>query len=375
MSRTKKATVYYPSEYEKNNYVGPLYGYFFKNSNHYNIVNNFSISNDLNNIGYIYKNKEDIPEIVKNDWLIGYYKNEKLLFFQNKKQCNNNPYSLTLNIFSRNTGILETSKMLDKSVIISGCGSVGSLVALELARSGVGKFLLIDNDIFEYHNICRHQCGVIDVGKYKVDAIEEKILNINPKAQVVKQYKILERVPKAIFDNFINKNTIIIGCADNRAGDLYANKLSYLYNIPFISIGFWERAFAGEIFYSIPKETSCYCCQFGDLEKEQDARVNANHRFYIDEQELEKVHFEPGISIDINFVTIIGIKLIIDILNKGSKEYIPKVINNLSQYTLVCNTNDTRIGGDLAEIFSYPLQITTSIEVPKKINCPICGQV
>ena len=74
--------------------------------------------------------------------------------------------------------------------------------------------------------------------------------------------------------------------------------------------------------------------------------------------------FEPGISVDINFVTIIAVKLAIDLLNRNNKEYIPRVISHLSQYTLVCNTNDSGIGGDMAEIFSYPLQVTTSIIVP-----------
>ena len=305
----------------------------------------------------------------------GYYENDTLIFIHNDKKVSAKAYELTSNIFSRNTGILETSQMLDKSVIISGCGSVGSLVALELARSGVGSFLLIDNDIFEYHNICRHQCGVSDVGKYKVDALKQRILDINPTAKVVTQSKILENVSKNIFEDFCTPNSIIIGCADNRAGDLYANnKISYGFNIPFVSIGFWERAFAGEIFYSLPHQTACYNCHFEDVKQDEDSRVNAKHRFYVDELELEEASFEPGISIDINFVTTIGIKLIIDILNKDDEQYIPKVIDHLTQYTLICNTNDTRVGGDRADIFSYPLQVTTSLEINKRVDCKICSK-
>ena len=92
-------------------------------------------------------------------------------------------------------------------------------------------------------------------------------------------------------------------------------------------------------------------------------RVSQNHRFYTNETELQNISFEPGISVDINFVTIIAIKLIIDLLNIDSEKYIPKLIKHLSQYTLVCNTNNPEIGGENAEIFSYPLQVTTSIEI------------
>ena len=94
------------------------------------------------------------------------------------------------------------------------------------------------------------------------------------------------------------------------------------------------------------------------------ARINQNRRFYTTEEELEKVSFEPGISVDINFVSIIGTKMAIDLLNRNNPKYTQRLIPYLTQYTLVCNTNNPSIGGEMAEIFSYPLQVTTSIIVP-----------
>ena len=49
--------------------------------------------------------------------------------------------------------------------------------------------------------------------------------------------------------NFCDSNTIVVGGADNREGDLYANGIAQQVGMPFMSIGCWERAFAGEIFY------------------------------------------------------------------------------------------------------------------------------
>ena len=57
-------------------------------------------------------------------------------------------------------------------------------------------------------------------------------------------------------------------------------------------------------------------------------------------------------------------KLAIDILNRDNPNYTKRLLPHLTQYTLVCNTNDTKIGGESAEIFSYPLQVSTSIIVP-----------
>jgi molybdopterin/thiamine biosynthesis adenylyltransferase len=253
--------------------------------------------------------------------------------------------------------------MLKTGAMLIGCGSVGSLVALELAKAGVGRFLLIDNDILGYHNICRHQCGIYDVGKYKTEAVKERILQINPFAKVVIQNMIVQEVPLSVFDKFCDKDTIVIGGADNREGDLYANQIAKEIGMPLMSIGCWERAFAGEIFYCLPDgmpDYSDFMWAIGDTS----GRATQNHKFYTNEEDLARATFEPGISADINFVTIIAVKLVLDILNRNNEHFTPRLLGHLSQYTLVCNTDNSKIGGDNAEIFSYPLQVTTSIEVP-----------
>lgn len=96
----------------------------------------------------------------------------------------------------------------------------------------------------------------------------------------------------------------------------------------------------------------------------ESGRVTQNRRFYTNEEELEKVSFEPGISADINFVTIIAVKIALDLLNRNNEKFTQRIIPHITQYTLVCNTNEESIGGEHAEIFSYPLQVTTSITVP-----------
>ena len=360
--RKIKPTVYFPIELEKSKYNGKIYGLHIENSNHYNIVTtDKSKYPNLIELGEIVENK---LESTSHSGLVGYFVNDVIEFIDNEGNiCKKEPYSLKLDIFSRNVGILESDMMLKTGAMLVGCGSVGSLVALELAKAGVGRFLLIDNDILGYHNICRHQCGILDVGKYKTDAVKERILQINPTAQVVTQNMTVQEVPLSVFDEFCDSNTIVIGGADNREGDLYANKIAKEIGMPLMSIGCWERAFAGEIFYCLPNEMPDYedfMYALGDTS----GRINQNRKFYTNEEELEKATFEPGISVDIDFVTVIAIKLALDILNRKNPNYTTRLLGHLTQYTLICNTNNPKIGGDNAEIFSYPLQVTTSIEVP-----------
>jgi sulfur-carrier protein adenylyltransferase/sulfurtransferase len=63
----------------------------------------------------------------------------------------------------------------EKSVGIVGLGSVGSKVAISLARMGVGRFYLADYDIFLPENASRHALDWGSVGGHKVDALREAI--------------------------------------------------------------------------------------------------------------------------------------------------------------------------------------------------------
>lgn len=68
----------------------------------------------------------------------------------------------------------------DARVHIIGCGSVGSTVAENLARSGVTKITLWDFDTVEPHNIVNQMFRNKDIGKRKVDALKDILEEINP---------------------------------------------------------------------------------------------------------------------------------------------------------------------------------------------------
>ena len=72
----------------------------------------------------------------------------------------------------------------EKIVAIIGCGSIGAPVAVLLAQSGVGKFILIDPDIVEWSNISRHPLGASCVNKQKVKALREKLLRDFPHKKI-----------------------------------------------------------------------------------------------------------------------------------------------------------------------------------------------
>ena len=71
-----------------------------------------------------------------------------------------------------------------RTVGIIGLGSGGSFVAVALAMSGIGKFILIDSDMLEPANVVRHAADQRYVGKPKVEAVADLIKQRNPDAEV-----------------------------------------------------------------------------------------------------------------------------------------------------------------------------------------------
>lgn len=97
--------------------------------------------------------------------------------------------------FSRLASVIgeeNVSLLGDKSVLILGVGGVGGYVAEALARSGIGKLILVDFDVIDETNINR-QIIALDstVGRKKVDVLEERIKDINSSCSVVKVEKFI----------------------------------------------------------------------------------------------------------------------------------------------------------------------------------------
>lgn len=90
--------------------------------------------------------------------------------------------------FSRTEMLLggEAMDRLSRArVAVFGIGGVGSYVCEALARSGVGALDLIDKDRVALSNVNRQIIALQKtVGRYKTDVMRERILDINPQAQV-----------------------------------------------------------------------------------------------------------------------------------------------------------------------------------------------
>jgi len=76
-------------------------------------------------------------------------------------------------------------RLSEAKVAVFGIGGVGGYVVEALVRSGVRSFVLVDDDKVCLTNINRQIIATRKtVGKYKVEVMKERILEINPDAEV-----------------------------------------------------------------------------------------------------------------------------------------------------------------------------------------------
>jgi tRNA threonylcarbamoyladenosine dehydratase len=145
--------------------------------------------------------------------------------------------NLMLHQFSRNElaiGKEGLTIMKNSTVAVLGIGGVGSFAAEALARSGVGKLILIDKDDVDITNINRQLIALLStVGRPKVDIMTERIKDINPDCEVI---------PLKIFytedtyeDIFSHQLDFVVDASDTIVYKIHLMKECLKRNIPIIS--------------------------------------------------------------------------------------------------------------------------------------------
>lgn len=125
-------------------------------------------------------------------------------------------------------------KLVNSKVAIFGIGGVGSFVAEALARAGIGNFLLIDNDVISQSNLNRQIHALTNtIGKYKVEVMKERIMQINENAKVeISKEFFMPNSDEKIIDSTIN---YIVDAIDTVTAKIELVIRAEKLNIPIIS--------------------------------------------------------------------------------------------------------------------------------------------
>jgi len=125
-------------------------------------------------------------------------------------------------------------KLKRGQVGIAGCGGLGSTVAVALARSGVGRLVLVDFDVVEPSNLNRQQYFIEQIGLPKVEALAANLARINPYVVAVRHQMRLEMAD--VFRVFAGCD-VVVECFDNPAAkaDLALAMRKHLPTVPLVA--------------------------------------------------------------------------------------------------------------------------------------------
>jgi len=141
-----------------------------------------------------------------------------------------------LNQFSRTELLIGKEgieKLKNSKVAIFGIGGVGSYVVEGLARAGIGNFILVDNDEVCLSNLNRQIIATHKtIGKSKVEVAKERILEINPKANIEIHQEFFMPDTKELLDNSVS---YIVDAIDTVTAKIELVLRANKFNIPIIS--------------------------------------------------------------------------------------------------------------------------------------------
>lgn len=147
-------------------------------------------------------------------------------------------------------------KISRSTVAVVGLGALGSLSTQLLARSGIGKLIVIDRDYIELGNLHRQFFDEEDVGKPKATAVKEHLEKINSKVEVEDHFDNLDHTNA----ERLLKADLILDCTDNLETRFLINDISLKHKRPFIYAA--ALAESGYVYTIIPKERPCFECIF-----------------------------------------------------------------------------------------------------------------
>ena len=128
----------------------------------------------------------------------------------------------------------SVDRLAAAKVAIFGVGGVGGYAAEALARAGVGHIVLVDSDQVSISNINRQIIATHDtVGKYKTEAMRERILSINPDADVVCHSVFFDENNRADFD--FASYDYVVDAIDSLGAKIELIASAYEHNTPIIS--------------------------------------------------------------------------------------------------------------------------------------------
>ncbi len=271
-----------------------------------------------------------------------------------------------------------------KTVAIIGMGSGGSLLALYLAKTGVKKFILIDDDRLEVHNIIRHISDLSHLGRFKTKVVEEYIGARIPDIEIQtleQKFVIHTRKDAEFFLNLLSDVNLLIAVSGEHDVNFAINDFVHINNLtlPVIYAGTFDGVKGGLMFKVDPrKDDICYHCVYADsfayplTDKELKSDIPTTtelEKKIVYDRTMQEQLAQPGLGLDIDNLTIFLSKFCIATLLDGQEHGLYRFPFN---FYLWYNRNVFQPDSD--EIKFEGLELLYYEDLEKNAECPFHGE-
>lgn len=175
-------------------------------------------------------------------------------------------------LFQRNIHLLPLEELAQRTVVIVGCGGARGFCE-SLARSAVGRFILVDGDTVSETNVATQGTYVDEIGLYKAEVIARSLRRINPHVQITEVRRFLD---DALSDDELAgiigqelleqhpEHVLLCGCTDNFPAQDRTVRLSLKWGVPYLASQTYAEGRGGEVLFTYPGVTStCPRCMLG----------------------------------------------------------------------------------------------------------------
>jgi molybdopterin/thiamine biosynthesis adenylyltransferase len=281
-------------------------------------------------------------------------------------------------VFSRSRGLLETDALAQRSVAVFGLGSGGAPCALELAKSGVGRFHLVDFDRLEASNVARHPCGLSALGRLKTRAVRDLILDKNPACSVETHDMDVTADPARVSE-IVAASDLVIAGTDNNPSRRIINRACLEHG----KVGLYGRAMvracAGDVLRVRPFDGPCYECVLKHVWSHRpDEEVSRPDQQGVPQYADRPTAVMPGLSNDIAPLSNMIVKLALLELGRGSTGALQSLEKDYaSDFYFWANRREEQYSdwlpmGNRTEGLSVLRWY--GAQMPRHEQCPACGR-
>jgi molybdopterin/thiamine biosynthesis adenylyltransferase/proteasome lid subunit RPN8/RPN11 len=259
-----------------------------------------------------------------------------------------------------------------KSVVLVGAGSVGSRIADELCRLGVGGLVIVDPDVVEPSDLARTTYTHHDLGTLKAHAAALRMTAINPAITVT---TIPSPVAEIELDPLLDAADLVVAALDDIPQLALLAEHAYRAGVALVEVGIYRHGAAGQIVISRPSRdpearTACWNCTVGSTAGVAGHRPPTNYG-------VGTLAAEPALGAAIGIVTSAAATVCAGLLagpgTPAGDAVGPRVASRRTLGIVTASPSWDFVGDLLADVPGQYAPQSVWVRADPRQDCSICG--